>query len=82
VMSLPFVMGLACRQMKLTPAESLNAVTLNAAYALGVGAQVGSLSAGKLADFVILDSPDWRALPYQIGAAPITEVYKRGARVV
>jgi len=82
VIGLPLVMGLACRQMKLTPAESLNAVTINAAYALGVGAQVGSLSAGKLADFVILDSPDWRALPYQIGAAPITEVYKRGARVV
>lgn len=79
--SLPFVMGLACRQMKLSPAESLNAVTLNAAYALGIADRIGSLAVGKLADFVILDSPDWRTLPYQIGAAPISEIYKRGSRV-
>lgn len=78
---LPFVMGLACRQMKLSPAESLNAVTLNAAHALGIAEHVGSLAAGKLADFVILDSADWRVLPYQLGAAPIAEVYKRGTRV-
>jgi imidazolonepropionase len=78
---LPFVMGLACRQMKLSPAESLNAVTINAAHALGIADRVGSLAAGKSADFVILDSPDWRVLPYQIGAAPIAEVYKYGARV-
>ncbi len=78
---LPLVMGLACRQMQVSPAEALNAVTVNAAHALGLGAQCGSLAAGKWADFVILDSPDWRDLPYTLGCAPVAEVYKHGQRV-
>jgi imidazolonepropionase len=79
---LPFVMGLACRQMAFTPAEALNAVTINAAHALRLESRLGSLQVGKQADFVLLDSPDWRALAYQIGASPVRAVYKHGAQVV
>ena len=51
--SLPFVMSLACLQMKMTPAEALTAATINAAYSLGLGSECGSLEAGKSADFCV-----------------------------
>jgi imidazolonepropionase len=48
--SMPLVMGLACFGMGLTPAEALHASTLNAAYALGLAGEVGSLEPGKSGD--------------------------------
>ena len=79
--NLPLVMTIACLEMRLTPAEALAAVTINAAIATGVGDQAGSLEPGKLADLVI-----WRAgtvdqLPYWVGADLVDVVVKRG-RVV
>ena len=49
-------MGVACRYMRLTPAEALAACTINAAYALNVGDRLGSSEPGKQADLLILDS--------------------------
>src|SRR5205085_8265446 len=49
---MPFAIALACRGMHMTPAEALVAATLNAAYAIGRGAQIGSLEAGKQADVI------------------------------
>ena len=46
-LSLPLVMAIACRYQKLTPAEALNAVTINAAHALGQGHRLGSLEPGQ-----------------------------------
>jgi imidazolonepropionase len=77
-LSLPFVMALACRYQKLTPAEALNAVTINAAHALGLGHALGSLEAGKQADFLLLDAPDYRHLVYWFGHNPAVQVFKRG----
>src|SRR5207247_1243959 len=51
--SLPMVMTIACTQMKMTPAEAVTACTINAAYSLGRGDEIGSLEKGKRADFVI-----------------------------
>lgn len=79
--SLPFVMALACRYQRMLPAEALNAATLNAAYAMGMGARVGSLESGKQADMLILNVPDYRHLVYHLGVNPVEQVIKKGQLV-
>ena len=76
--AMPFAMALACRGMRMTPAEALVAATLNAAYAVGRGAQVGSLEIGKQADILILSVPDYRHLAYRISENLVETVIKRG----
>jgi imidazolonepropionase len=76
--SMPFAMALACRGMRLTPAEALVAATLNAAYAIGRGADLGSLEPGKQADMLILETPDYRQLAYRVGENLVERVIKRG----
>ena len=78
IRSLPLIMALACTQMRLTPAEALTAVTLNAAWALGVADEVGSLAPGKRADFLLLDGDDHRLIPYAAGHNPVRAVYRDG----
>lgn len=72
------VMAISCRYQKLSPAEALNACTINAAYALGIGHRVGSLEIGKQADILIADAPDYRHLAYQFGNNLIERVVKNG----
>ncbi|BCX05475.1 MAG: imidazolonepropionase [Candidatus Roseilinea sp.] len=72
------VMAIACRHQKLTPAEALNACTINAAHALGISDHVGSLEAGKQADVLIVSAPDYRHLAYQFGVNLVETVIKRG----
>jgi imidazolonepropionase len=79
--SMPLIMALACRFMKMTPAEAIAAATINAAHAVGLGHRVGSLEVGKRADVLILDVPDYRHLPYRFGVNLLDEVIKSG-RVV
>jgi imidazolonepropionase len=79
--SLPMVFSIACTHMKLTPAECLTAATVNAAYSLGQGGEIGSLEPGKLADFVIHDCDDYRELPYFFGRETARAVYVGGACV-
>lgn len=79
--SMPLVMAMACRYQRLLPAEALNAGTINAAYALGLGHKIGSLEAGKQADVLIVNAPDYRHLAYQFGGNLVERVIKRG-RVV
>jgi imidazolonepropionase len=79
--SMQFVIALACRYMKLLPAEALVAATLNAAHAIGLADRVGSIEPGKLADLVILDSPDYRMLAYRFGGNQAARVIKRGVPV-
>lgn len=76
--SLPLVMALACRHYGMTPAQALNACTINAACALGLGERVGSLEVGKEADLLVLDVADYRLLPYWLGINPVAMVVKRG----
>jgi imidazolonepropionase len=76
--SMPLVLSLASTQMKMTPAESITAATINAAYSLGRGEQLGSLEAGKFADFVIHDCRDYRELAYFFGIEHAQVVYARG----
>lgn len=76
--SMQFIIALACRYLGLTPAQALVAATLNAAHAVGRGEQVGSLEAGKLADAVVLDVPDYGHLGYRFGTNLVYAVVKRG----
>ena len=76
--AMPFAIALACRGMRMTPAEALVAATINAAYAIGRGTHVGSLEAGKQADVIILSVPDYRHLAYRIGENLAEVVIKRG----
>jgi imidazolonepropionase len=80
-LSLPLVMAIACRYQKLTPAEALNAITINAAHALGAGDQLGSLEVGKQADILVVDAPDYRHLAYWFGHNLVRRVFKRGVEV-
>jgi imidazolonepropionase len=76
--SMQMMIALACRYMRLLPAEALTAATLNAAYAVGLGHRVGSLEPGKLADLIILDADDYRMLGYRYGTNLARTVIKRG----
>lgn len=76
--SMPLTMAIACRYLRLTPAEALNASTLNAAHALGLGQTIGSLEVGKAADFLILDSVDYRDLTYLLGHNLVKTVVRSG----
>ena len=76
--SIPMVMSIACTQMKITPAEAVTASTINAAYSLGRGDEIGSLEKGKRADFVIHDASDYRELAYWFGIEHPWRVYASG----
>jgi imidazolonepropionase len=79
--SLPLVMTIACLNLRMTPAEALAAVTVNAAWALGLEESVGSIEPGKQADLVVWRVPTVNQLPYWPGGDLVRTVVKRG-RVV
>ncbi len=79
--SMPFMLSLACLQMGVSPAEALTAATINAAHSLGLGAEIGSLEAGKHADFVIHEFADYRELAYFIAAPARPRVFIAGREV-
>jgi len=80
--SMPIVLSLAATQMKMTPAESLNAATINAAWSLNRGNQIGSLEPGKRANFTVWDSRDYREIAYYFGVSQLHSVYVSGKRVL
>jgi imidazolonepropionase len=76
--SMLLVLTLASTQMKMSPAEAVAAATINAAYSLGLGDEIGSLESGKRADFVIHDCDDYRELGYFAGIEHPGAVYVEG----
>ena len=76
--SMQFVIALACRTMKLTPAEAIAAATINAAHAIRRDDTIGSIEVGKQADMLILSVPDYRHLGYRYGTNLVKQVIKRG----
>jgi imidazolonepropionase len=76
--SMPMILSLASTHLKMTPAESLTASTINAAYTLSRGDKIGSLEPGKLADFVIHDCEDYRELAYFFGIEHAWKVFAAG----
>lgn len=76
--SMQFVIALACRYLKLTPAQAVAAATINAAAAIRQAERVGSLEPGKQADLLVLSEPDYRHLAYRFGTNLAAAVIKRG----
>jgi imidazolonepropionase len=76
--SMPLTMAIAGRFCRMTPAEALNAATINAAHALALGSKIGSLEAGKQADVLVAEVGDYRQLAYELGGNSIGMVIKSG----
>ena len=78
VTSLLLIMNMACTLFRLTPAEALRGVTINAARALGLQTEIGSLEVGKQADIVLWNVAKPSMLSYQIGINPCAAVMQAG----
>ncbi len=76
--SMPMMMTIACTQMNMTPEEVITASTFNAAAALNLSHEIGSIETGKRADMIVLDIPNYRFLPYHFGTNHVTNVVKNG----
>jgi imidazolonepropionase len=81
VASLPLAMTVACLSLGMSPTEALVAATINAAHAVGLGDEIGSIEPGKQADLVVWRVPTAEQIPYWPGAELVRTVVKRG-RVV
>ncbi len=77
--SIPFVISLACTQLKMTVEEAINACTLNGAYAMELENQLGSITIGKKANLIISkEIPSLAYLPYSFGSDLIDQVILNG----
>lgn len=77
-----FVVSLACIKMRLLPEEAINAATLNAAYAMGLSKEYGSITVGKVANFFITTPiPSVSFIPYAYTSPLINRVFLRGKEV-
>jgi len=76
--NMQFVIALACRYLKLTPAQAVAAATINAAHAIQRDHIIGSLEPGKQADLLILSVSDYRQLAYRFGSSLVQTVIKKG----
>ena len=76
--SLPLIMTMGCTMLKMTPNEVIQGATAHAARSIGREKRVGSLEAGKQADLLLLDIPNYRYLPYHFGVDHVELVVKKG----
>lgn len=81
VHSLQIAMNIGCYKYRMTPEESLTAVTLNAASAIGRAELVGTIEPGKQADFLIWDAPNLDYIFYRFGDNLVKSVFKKGVQV-
>lgn len=76
--SMQFAIALACRYMRLTPAQAIAAATINSAHAIRRSELIGSIEVGKQADMLILSVSDYRQVGYRYGTNLVKQVIKRG----
>ncbi len=77
-----FVVATACIKMKMTPEEAINAATINGAYAMGLEKELGSITVGKKANFIVTKKiHSYASIPYSFGANQIEDVYLVGKLV-
>lgn len=76
--NMQMTMAIACRYMRLTPAQAIAAATINAAAAVDRAGEIGSIDVGKQADLVMLDVADYRHLGYRYGTNLVHTVIKKG----
>ncbi|MBM2834005.1 MAG: imidazolonepropionase [Candidatus Brocadiaceae bacterium] len=80
--NIQMIITLACLKLGMTPAQAINAVTINAAHAVGMADRIGSIEVGKQADIIILDIQDYNQLPYYFGTNHVKNVLKKGRLIV
>ena len=80
--NIPQMLTLACTQLKMTPAEAINAVTLNAAIALELEGSIGSITVGKKANLILTNKmTSYNYIPYDYGNNPVYKLYINGVEV-
>jgi imidazolonepropionase len=75
---MPMMMTIACTQMNISPEEAIVAATLNAAAAINLSGEIGSIEQGKKGDLILLNIPDYRHLVYHFGENHVEKVVKNG----
>lgn len=80
--NMQMTIALACREMQLTPSESLFASTIGSAYSIDRSNEIGSLESGKKADIVIFNIPNHKFLGYRFGVNLVDKVVKNGKIIV
>ena len=75
------MVALACLKLKMTAAEAITAATINAAWAIDRGQEVGSLEPGKKADLVILNINKPEQLPYHFGVNLVHRTITAGRQI-
>jgi imidazolonepropionase len=76
--NMQMMIALACRAMRMSPAEAIAAATINGAHALGRADRAGSIEYGKDADLLVLSAPDYREVPYHFGVNLVETTIRRG----
>mgnify|MGYP005833026187 FL=1 len=79
--NLQMIMSLAALKLKMSAEEIWNAVTVNAAHAIGKGSEAGTLEEGRSADFVIWDVPNYKYIPYHFGVNHAQSVFHSGKKL-
>lgn len=73
--NIPFLLTLACTQLKMTPEEAINAVTINGAAALEMSDQLGTIAKGKKANLIVTrEMPSYSYIPYDFGNNPVEKM--------
>lgn len=80
--SMQTIISMACYRMKMLPSEAITAATINAAYAINRGEDIGSIEIGKNADIIVLNAPNYKQIPYRFGINLVDKVIKSGRLVV
>ena len=77
--NMPFVLSLSCIHMNMLPEETINAATINSAYAMGLNGKMGSVTPGHTASFFITKpAPSIALIPYSFGSNLIERVFVNG----
>jgi imidazolonepropionase len=79
--NMSLILSITCTQMKMTPAETIAAATLNSARAIDIDQHAGSLEKGKKADIMLLDIPNYQYIPYHYGMNHVKMVFRHGELV-
>ncbi len=82
VENMQLVITLAVYFLRMTPAEAISAATINAAHALGLGREIGSIEPGKKADIIIMNIPNHMFVGYKFGSNLVEYVIKNGRIIV
>lgn len=78
IYQMPIIIALGCLLYNLSLTEAIRGATINSAKALGLDKNIGTIQKGKDADLIILDTPDYKNIPYQFGKNLVKMVIKKG----